>query len=234
MIRVLVGDDEEAARVRIVAALSAEHDVEVVGQCADGVQVLREARRLRPDVVLVDITLPLLDGLEVVRRLADAPPPVPATVLVASTRDDDGHVRTALRYGASGFLGKDASPLCLVQAVRVAAAGNSLVGPGPTERLVRGLAAAPRSAVPWPAEPLTSRECEVSRLVARGLTNQEIAAELFISLSTVKTHLGNVQAKLGARNRVEIAARAWEAETAPAPAAPEPGTASAGCDPPPL
>jgi DNA-binding NarL/FixJ family response regulator len=212
VIRVLVADDEEQARARIVAALSAEHDVEVVGQCADGVQVLSEARRLRPDVVLVDITLPLLGGLEVVRRLAGAPPPVPATVLVAATRDDDGHVRTALRYGASGFLGKDASPLCLVQAVRVAAAGNSLVGPGPAERLVQSLGAAPRPVTRAPTDPLTSRECEVSRLVARGLTNQEIAAELFISLSTVKTHLGNVQVKLGARNRVEIAARAWEAD----------------------
>jgi DNA-binding NarL/FixJ family response regulator len=203
VIRVLLADDQEMVRTGFRLILSAEDDVEVVGEAGTGVDAVARARTLRPDVVLMDIRMPELDGLEATRVLmADREPP---RIVVVTTFDLDEYVYGALRVGACGFLLKDAGPRLLVEAVRAAAAGDALVSPSVTVRLLKHLAA--RAALP---DPLSPRELDVVRAVARGRTNAEIAAELFVSLSTVKTHLTNVQAKLSARNRVEIAAWAWE------------------------
>ena len=208
-IRVLVADDQEMVRAGFAMILSAQPDLEVVAQCADGVEALEAARRLRPDVALLDIRMPRLDGLEVTRLLAGPGVPDPVRVVVVTTFDLDEYVHAALRGGAVGFLLKDAGPALLVEAVRAAAAGESLISPAVTVRLLQQLSAPATARAP--REPLTPRERDVVRLVARGLTNHEVAAELFVSLGTVKAHLGSVQAKLGARNRVEVAAWAWEA-----------------------
>jgi len=207
VIRVLLADDQEMGRTGFRLILSAESDIEVVGEARTGVDAVAEARRLRPDVGLMDIRMPELDGLEATRRLlADPDPP---RVVVVTTFDLDEYVYGALRAGACGFLLKDAGPRLLVEAVRAAANGDGLVSPSVTVRLLQHFAKQPparRKVV----EQLSPRELDVVRAVARGRTNTEIAAELFVSLSTVKTHLANAQAKLGARNRVEVAAWAWE------------------------
>ncbi|OLT13420.1 DNA-binding response regulator [Pseudonocardia sp. CNS-139] len=188
--------------------LSAEDGIEVVGEAGNGVDAVALARSLKPGVVLMDIRMPQLDGLEATRLLvADPDPP---RIVVVTTFDLDEYVYGALRAGAAGFLLKDAGPRLLVEAVRAAAAGDALVSPSVTVRLLAHLAARPASRMPALPDPLSPRELEVVRAVARGRTNAEIAAELFVSLSTVKTHLTNVQSKLGARNRVETAAWAWE------------------------
>jgi DNA-binding NarL/FixJ family response regulator len=207
MISVLLADDQEMVRTGFRLILSAEDDIEVLGEAGTGVDAVAKARKLRPDVVLMDIRMPELDGLEATRALmADAAPP---RVVVVTTFDLDEYVYGALRAGACGFLLKDAGPRLLVEAVRAAAGGEALVSPSVTVRLLQHLAARPTGRPNLP-DPLSPRELDVVRSVARGRTNAEIAAELFVSLSTVKTHLTNVQSKLGARNRVEIAAFAWE------------------------
>ena len=211
-----VADGQEMVRAGFAMILDAREDLEVVASCADGVQALEAARRLRPDVALLDVRMPRLDGLEVTRLLAGPGVPDPVRVVVVTTFDLDEYVYAALRAGAVGFLLKDAGPALLVEAVRAAAAGESLISPAVTVRLLQRLAA-PAPAARTPAEPLTPRELDVVRLVARGLTNNEVAGELFVSLGTVKAHLGSAQAKLGARNRVEVAAWAWESgEAGPA------------------
>ncbi|SDK93126.1 DNA-binding response regulator, NarL/FixJ family, contains REC and HTH domains [Nonomuraea jiangxiensis] len=189
--------------------LDAQPDIEVVAAVADGAEAVSEARRLRPDVCLLDIRMPKLDGLEVTRVLAGPGVENPLRVVIVTTFDLDEYVYGALRSGATGFLLKDSGPTLLIEAVRAAAAGDALVSPSVTVRLLQHLAKPRRAAVPA-GDPLTDRELDVVRLVARGKTNQEVAAELFVSLSTVKTHLGSIQAKLGVRNRVETAAWAWE------------------------
>ncbi|WP_103384026.1 response regulator [Pseudonocardia dioxanivorans] len=206
MTSVLVADDQEMVRTGFRLLLGAEPGIEVVGEAGTGAEAVERARRLRPDVVLMDIRMPELDGLEATRALtADPDPP---RIVVVTTFDLDEYVYGALRAGACGFLLKDAGPRLLVEAVRAAAAGDALVSPSVTVRLLRHLTTpAPRPTLP---EPLSPREIDVVRAVARGRTNAEIAADLFVSLSTVKTHLTNVQAKLGARNRVEVAAWVWE------------------------
>jgi DNA-binding NarL/FixJ family response regulator len=196
--------------------LDAQPDITVVAEAADGEAAVRLARELRPDVCLLDIRMPRLDGLEATRMLAGPEVADPMRVVVVTTFDLDEYVYGALRGGACGFLLKDSGPTLLAEAVRAAAAGDSLVSPSVTVRLLRHLTAdpAPEPVVavrPAPVtEPLTDRELDVVRLVALGRTNAEIAAELYVSLSTVKTHLSSVQLKLAARNRVEIAAWAWQ------------------------
>ncbi|MFG2077914.1 DNA-binding response regulator, NarL/FixJ family, contains REC and HTH domains [Nonomuraea maritima] len=207
-IRVLIADDQHLVRTGFQMILDAQPDMEVVAAVSDGAEAVAQARRLRPDVCLLDIRMPKLDGLEVTRLLAGPGVENPLRVVIVTTFDLDEYVYGALRSGATGFLLKDSGPTLLIEAVKAAAAGDALVSPSVTLRLLRHLAR-PGPAAPA-GDPLTERELDVVRLVARGRTNQEVAAELFVSLSTVKTHLGSIQSKLGVRNRVEIAAWAWE------------------------
>jgi DNA-binding NarL/FixJ family response regulator len=210
-IRVLLADDQAMVRGGLRLILEDQPDFEVVAEASDGAEAVELARRLRPDVCLVDIRMPRLDGLEVTRALAGPGVPDPLRVVVVTTFDLDEYVYGALRGGAVGFVLKDAGPTLLVEAVRAAHAGDALVSPSITLRLLRRLTAlgAP-GRPPRPTRPLTDRETEVVAAIAGGHTNQEIAAELFISLSTVKSHLSGIQVKLGVRNRVGIAAWAWE------------------------
>jgi DNA-binding NarL/FixJ family response regulator len=210
-IRVLVADDQAIIRTGLRIMLDAQPDVEVVGEAADGRQAVRLARDLRPDVCLFDIRMPLLDGLEATRLVAGPGVADPMVVIVITTFDLDEYVYGALRAGARGFLLKDAGPELLVQAVRSAADGEALIAPSVTVRLLRAFADVPAGRpAAQPISPVTAREEEVLLAVAQGLTNTEIADALHISLSTVKTHLASLMAKLGARNRVEIAMWAYE------------------------
>jgi DNA-binding NarL/FixJ family response regulator len=208
-IRVLIADDQEMVRTGFRMIVDSQPDMEVVGEAADGAEAVAAARRLRPDVCLFDIRMPKMDGLEATRLVAGPEVADPPRVVIVTTFDMDEYVYGALRGGAVGFLLKDSGPALLVEAVRAAANGEALVSPSITVRLLEHLARPPAAPAP-PREQLTERELDVVRLVARGRTNEEIAGELFVSLSTVKTHLGSVQRKLGARNRVEVAAWAWE------------------------
>jgi len=210
VIRVLIADDQEMVRMGFRMILDAQDDIEVVADVADGVSAVAKARELRPDVCLLDIRMPGLDGLEVTRQLAGPDVTDPLKVVVVTTFDLDEYVHTALRNGASGFLLKDAGPALLIEAVRAADRGDALVSPQITVRLLKHFNGGPaKPQVKPPSEPLTARELDVVKAAAQGLTNTEIGAELFMSLSTVKTHLASVQGKIGARNRVETAAWAW-------------------------
>ncbi|WP_058044882.1 response regulator [Streptomyces roseifaciens] len=215
-ITVVIADDQEMVRTGFRMILESQPDIEVVADVVDGEAALTAVEQYEPDVLLLDIRMPKLDGLEVTRRLSERAADRPGTgrrprIVIVTTFDLDEYVHTALRNGASGFLLKDASPAMLVEAVHAAAVGDSLISPAITVRLLRDMAPAnPAGPARAPSEPLTDREADVVRCLARGATNAEIAAELFVSLSTVKTHLANVQLKLDARNRVEIAAWAWE------------------------
>lgn len=212
-ITVLIADDQAMVRGGLRLILEDQPDLVVVGEAADGAEAVALARRLRPDVCLVDVRMPLLDGIEVTRALAGPGVADPLRVVVVTTFDLDEYVHGALRAGAVGFVLKDAGPALLVEAVRAANSGDALISPSVTLRLLRHLAPerGPRAGRPArPQRPLSARENEVIRAIARGRTNQEIAAGLFISLSTVKSHLATIQTKLGVRNRVEIAAWAWE------------------------
>jgi DNA-binding NarL/FixJ family response regulator len=211
-IRVVIADDQAMVRAGFRMILDAQDGIEVVAEAADGVEALEAVRRLRPHVALLDIRMPRMSGLDVARALADEP----VQVVVVTTFDLDEYVHAALRHGAAGFLLKTAGPALLVEAVRAAADGESLISPSITVRLLAELAAAggPTAArqedARQAATRLTARELDVARLVARGATNAEIAGELFLSLGTVKAHLAGIQARLDARNRVEIAAWMWE------------------------
>lgn len=210
-VRVLVADDQAMVRTGFRLILAAEPDIEVVGEAADGRQAVELARELRPDVTLMDIRMPLVDGLQATRLLAGPDVAQPLRVVVVTTFDLDENVHAALRAGACGFLLKDAGPRLLVEAVHAAANGESLVSPSVTTRLLAHFTSTtPRPPSRQPAEPLTGRELDVVREVGRGRTNAEIATELVVSLSTVKTHLAAAQRKLNLRNRTEIAVWAWE------------------------
>ena len=207
MIRVMIADDQAMVRTGFGMIIGAQPDMEVVGEAADGVEAVALARRLKPDVALFDIRMPKMDGLEALRLLAGPGVAEPIKVVVVTTFDLDEYVHQALRNGAAGFLLKDSGPALLIEAVRAAVSGDALISPSITVRLLEHLSP------PAPSGDdggLSPRELDVVKLTARGMTNAEIAAELFISVGTVKTHLGSVQTKLGARNRVEIAAWAWE------------------------
>lgn len=213
-INVLIADDQQMVRTGFRMILEAQPDMAVIAETADGADAVEAARRLRPDVCLLDIRMPRLDGLEATRLLAGPNVADPLRVVIVTTFDLDEYVYGALRGGACGFLLKDGGPGLLVEAVRAAARGDALVSPSITVRLLARVAAAPGvDGGRRPVDSLTGRELDVVRLVARGRTNSEIASDLFVSLSTVKTHLGNVYTKLDARNRVEVAAWAWETGT---------------------
>ncbi|MFF0312861.1 response regulator [Streptosporangium sp. NPDC004379] len=207
-IRVLVADDQEGIRGAFRLILDAQPDMTVVAEAADGATAIATARHLRPDVVLADIRMPVADGLEVTRALAGPGVADPIRVVVVTTFDLDEYVHTALRAGACGFLLKRSGPALLVEAVRAAVAGDTLISPQLTVRLL-GHLATPAIGPAGPAEPLTGRELDVVRLVADGRSNGEIAAELLISPGTVKNHVAAVHRKLGTRNRVGIAAWAF-------------------------
>ena len=211
MIRVLVADDQEIVRTGLRMILDAQPGIEVVAEASDGASAVRLARDLRPDVCLLDIRMPTMDGLEATRLLAGPGVADPLAVVVITTFDLDEYVHGALRAGARGFLLKDAGPELLSQAVHAAADGEALIAPAVTVRLLSAFADTRPAGPPrQPFDPLTAREEDVLAEVARGLTNVEIAEQLYISLSTVKTHLASLMAKLGARNRVEMAMWAYE------------------------
>ena len=209
MIRVLIADDQRLVRSGFRMILGADPELEVVGEAGDGVEAVAAARTLQPDVVLMDVRMPRVDGIEATRQislLAEAP-----RVLVLTTFDLDEYVFAALRVGASGFLLKDAPEDQLLSAIRVVSGGGSLFAPSVTRRLIERFASLDNGAAPPPAlDELTSRELEVLRLLARGRSNAEIAAELVVSEHTVKTHVAHVLAKLDLRDRIQAVILAYE------------------------
>ena len=210
-LRVLVADDQELVRTGLSMILDAQPGIEVVSQVDNGRDAVEQALRLRPDVCLLDIRMPQLNGIEATRALAGPDVAEPMAVVVITTFDLDEYVDGALRAGARGFLLKDAGPELLAQAIHAAARGDALIAPSITARLLASFAASSPAEPQQPIEPLTGREEEeVLLTVASGRTNAEIADELYISLSTVKTHLASLMSKLGVRNRVEIAIWAYE------------------------
>jgi DNA-binding NarL/FixJ family response regulator len=215
-VRVLVADDQEIVRTGLRMILNAQPDIEVVGEAANGQRAVELAQRLRPDVCLLDIRMPGVDGIEATRALAGPGVERPLAVVVITTFDLDDYVYAALQAGARGFLLKDAGPALLAQAVHAAASGDALIAPSVTIRLLKAFAAAgPVARQRQPVEPLTDREEQVLAALATGRTNSEIGAELHITLSTVKTHVASLMAKLAARNRVEIAMWAYQTQRVP-------------------
>ena len=209
-LRVLVADDQDLVRTGLRKILDAQDGIEVVGEAKDGREAVESAQRLRPDVCLFDIRMPRLDGIEATRLISGPDVADPIPVVVITTFDLDEYVHGALRAGARGFLLKDAGPALLVQAIEAAASGDALIAPSITARLLEHFAAAAPANTPALATELTEREEDVVRRVSAGRTNAEIAADLHISLSTVKTHLASLSTKLGVRNRVEIAMWAYD------------------------
>ena len=207
MIRVLVADDQPLVRSGFRMVIDERDDLELVGEAGDGEEVIELARELDPDVILMDVRMPKLDGVEATRRLVAAE--TRARILVLTTFDLDEYIYAAIQAGASGFLLKDVEPAELVDAIRVVAAGNSLFGPAATERLVA------RFAQPQPSgkalDDLTEREQEILRLLATGLSNAELAQQLFLSETTVKTHVSSILRKLGVRDRVQAVIAAYDA-----------------------
>ncbi len=210
MLRVGVVDDQALVRTGFGMILDSEEDIEVVCQAADGREAIELCRRYRPDVVLMDIRMPELDGIEATRRIC-GDPDNHTRILILTTFDLDDYVYEAVRAGASGFLLKDTPPDDLVDAVRVLAAGDALLAPSVTRRLIEEFVAGTGEFVAVPGlDELTERETEVLRLIARGRSNQEIADELYLGETTVKTHVSRVLMKLGVRDRVQAVITAYE------------------------
>jgi DNA-binding NarL/FixJ family response regulator len=212
VIRVMIVDDQAMVRVGFRMILEAEPDFDVVAEAADGLEAVATVAQARPDVVLMDIRMPRLDGIAATEQILALPIPDPPRVLMLTTFDLDDYVYAALRAGASGFLLKDAPPEQLIEAIRVIADGDALLAPSVTRRLIEDVARRPRpgtAAFPGLAD-LTERETEVLRHVARGLSNAEIANQLYLGEATVKTHLGRVLTKLGLRDRVQVVVVAYE------------------------
>ncbi len=210
-VRVVIADDQDIVRSGLRMILDSQEDIEVVGEADNGRDAVELARRLRPDVCLFDIRMPELDGIEATRALAGPDVDDPIAVVVITTFDLDEHVHGALKAGARGFLLKDAGPELLTQAIEAAAKGDALIAPSVTARLLDSFSSGAGGSRPdEPIDPLTDREEEVLRTLAEGRTNAEIATDLHISLSTVKTHVASLMSKLGARNRVEVAMWAYE------------------------
>ncbi|MCQ4083615.1 response regulator transcription factor [Streptomyces sp. RB6PN25] len=211
MTRVVLADDQVLVRAGFRALLDAQDDIEVVGEAADGEEAVRQVSRLEPDVVLMDIRMPVLDGLAATRRISEDPALGRVKVVILTTFELDEYVFEAIRSGATGFLVKDTEPADLVRAVRAAVAGDALLSPGVTRRLIAEFAA--RSKEPAMAaglEQLTEREREVMALVGIGLSNDEIARRLVVSPLTAKTHVSRAMVKLGARDRAQLVVFAYE------------------------
>jgi len=211
--RCLIADDQAMVREGFAAVLDSQPGLLVVGQAADGADAVRQARNLEPHVVLMDVRMPVMDGLEATRQiLGVATSPVRPRVLMLTTFDLDEYVYEALRAGASGFLLKDATAAELIHAVRVVAAGDALLAPSVTRRLIADFARQPRPAPPFPLSlrALTQRETEVLQLIARGLSNTEISSTLVIAEQTTKTHVGRILAKLDLRDRAQAVVLAYE------------------------
>ncbi|MDQ1028188.1 DNA-binding NarL/FixJ family response regulator [Streptomyces umbrinus] len=210
-IRVLIADDQQMVRQGFTVLLNTQPDIDVVGQAVDGLDAISKVAELAPDVVLMDIRMPELGGIEATRRITDKTPQI--RVLVLTTFDLDEYVYEALRAGASGFLLKDASADQLAEAIRVVAAGDALLAPGITRRLIAEfsrLDSTPRTPLKQRVGELTERETEVLALIAQGLSNAEIAERLFVAEQTVKTHVGRILVKLGLRDRTQAAVFAYE------------------------
>lgn len=209
MIRVVVTDDQPLVRAGLVAILEAEHDIEVVGEAADGREAVDTVRRLDPDVVLMDIRMPGVDGIEATRCLSERERP---RVLILTTFDLDEYVYEALKAGASGFLLKDTPRQRLIEGVRIVAVGDALLAPGITRRLIEEFLHRPPKTVAdrAPFGDLTSREREVLGLIAHGMSNSEIAEALFVTEATVKTHVAHILTKLALRDRVQAVVAAYE------------------------
>ena len=208
-IRVLVADDQSMVRAGFRMLLSGEDDIEVVAEASNGLEAVAQAARFHPAVILMDIRMPQLDGLEATRRILATDSK--ARILILTTFDLDEYVYEALRSGASGFVLKDDPPEQLLAAIRVIAGGEALLSPGITKRVIKQFARIPRPEPPRQLDELTERELDVFRLVARGLSNAEIARELYISDTTVKTHITHILMKLNLRDRVQAVVLAYEA-----------------------
>ncbi|MFH8612403.1 response regulator [Streptomyces sp. NPDC018029] len=213
-VRVVLADDQPLVRAGLRVLMADTPDLEVVGEAGTGTEAVRLADGVRPDVVVMDIRMPGMDGIEATRLItADQGDPAGPRVVVLTTFDDDEYVYGALRAGASGFLVKDMALDDILAAIRVVAAGDGLIAPSVTRRLIEEFAARPESGpppAPRAVEGITDRECEVLTLVGRGLANAEIAAELFITVATVKAHVARLFTKLGARDRVQLVIIAYE------------------------
>jgi DNA-binding NarL/FixJ family response regulator len=211
IISVLLADDQAMVRSGLRALLAAERDLQVVGEAGDGAQALELSRRLRPDVVVMDIRMPTIDGVEATRRLAADPELAGVRVLVLTTYDDDELVFRALRAGAGGFLLKDAEPEDLLSGIRVLASGEALLAPSVTRRLVEAFTARPEpTPQPGMMAAITQREREIIALVGAGLSNEEIASRLVISPATARTHVSRAMGKIGARDRAQVVVFAYE------------------------
>ncbi|MEV4436558.1 response regulator transcription factor [Streptomyces sp. NPDC049585] len=213
-VRVLLADDQPLVRSGLRVIMADHPDLEVVGEAATGEEAVRLVGEVDPDVVVMDIRMPGMDGIEATRRITAGP--ASARVLVLTTFDEDDHVHGALRAGASGFVVKDMALDDILAAIRVVAAGDALIAPGVTRRLIADFAARPEPTgaaqrSPRPVEGITEREREVLTLVGRGRSNTEIAQDLFITVATAKSHVSRLLAKLGARDRVQLVITAYEA-----------------------